>query len=103
MGGEWYAGANRVDTTRLAECSALTIEDSLANGLQLLSLDALGSVATVGGVETSPADQEGGRAAHARFDRQLFQQTSLGGVKPQGATEASHGWALSNVIAPNEA
>jgi len=84
-------------------CSALPIEDAQANPVELLSLDALGSVAAVGGVETSPADQEGGRAAHAGFSRQLFQQTSLGCVKPQGMTEASHSWALSNVIAPNEA
>ena len=86
MGVEWCAGANRVDTTRLAERSALPIKDTPANPVELLSLDALGSVTTVGGIETSPADQEGGRATHACFDRQLFQQTSLGCVKPHGAT-----------------
>ncbi len=85
------------------ECSTLTIEDPLANGLQLLSLGWLGFVATVGGVETSTADQEGGRAAHARFNSQLFQQTSLGCVKPQGATQASGSRALSKAIPPEEA
>ena len=84
-------------------CSALTIEDASANPVELLKLDALGSVAAVGGIETSPTDQEGGRAAHARFDRQVFQQTSLGCVKPQGATEAPHGRALLNAVALDKA
>ena len=83
--------------------SALVAKDSPANPVELLKLDALGSVATVGSVETSTTDQEGGRAADVGFASQLFQQTSLGCVKPQGATEASHGWALSNLIVPNEA
>ena len=84
-------------------CAALPIEDPLANGVQLLKLDALGFVATVGGVETSPADQEGGRASDAGLHRHVLKEPAVGCVKGQGATEASHGWALSNVIPPNEA
>ena len=106
----WCAGANRVDTTRLAvvdttrlaECSALTIKDTPANPVELLKLDALGSIATLGGVETSTADEERRGAMDAGLHRHVLKEPAVGCVKGQGATEASHGRALSNVIAANE-
>ena len=103
MGGEWCAGANRVDTTRLAERSALPIEDAPTNPVELLKLDALGFVATAGGIETATTYQEGRGALDAGLRCHVLKEPALRCVKGQGATEAPHGRTPSNAVAVNEA